>query len=274
MANISAKEVMKLRNQTGLPMMACKKALVEAGGDIDKAEELLRKQLKGKMEKRTDRVAGEGCVTVAINDEQTEAVLIEVRSETDFTAKNDRFRTGAASIADLALAHAPAGPFDAVEGMTPIIDDLRIATGENCSFARGHKLIGTAGTTAFGSYIHHDKKTGVLIQTEGSISEETLKKLCMHIAAAFPRPMGVTPDDIPADLVQKERQFRIDQAIESGKNQEIAEMMVKGGMRKFFSEVALVEQPFVMDTAIKIKDVVGPEARIIGFVRWTVGEES
>jgi len=274
MADISAKEVMKLRKQTGLPMMACKKALIEVGGDIDKAEELLRKQLKGKMEKRTDRVAGEGCVAVAINDEQTAAVLIELRAETDFTAKNDRFQAGAQTLADQALAHAPAGEFNAVEGMESTIDDLRVATGENCSFGRGHKFIGEAGTTAFGSYIHHDKKTGVLLHAEGSINDDTLRKLCMHIAAAHPRPMGVTADDIPADIVDKERQFRINQALESGKNQEIAEMMVEGGMRKFFSELALVEQPFVMDTAVKVKDIVGPEARIVGFVRWTVGEES
>ena len=271
MAEISAAEVMKLRTRTGLSMMECKKALQEVGGDIDQAEELLRKKLKGKMETRTDRAAGEGRVAIAAGNHA--AAIVELRAETDFTAKNEKFIGVVKRCAELAL-EGPAGESKASDAMTKLIDDLRITTGENCSLARAHKLIDEGGSNAFGSYVHHDGKTGVLIQADGDISDETLRQICMHVTAAVPRPLGVSADDIPANVVDKERRFRIEQAIESGKPKEIAEKMVEGGMRKFFEEVALLEQPFIMDPAKKVKDLVGPKARIVGFLRWAVGETS
>jgi len=272
MAEISAKEVMALRNKTGLPMMACKKALAEAGGDVEEAENLLRKQLKGKMESRTERTAGEGRIGIAINHKSGSATIVEIRAETDFTAKNEQFVSATERVAQLVLDEGHAGDVQANDAINSIVDEIRIATGENCSFARGHKLIGESGTTAYGSYVHHDGKTGVLIQATGSISDETLRQICMHIAAAHPRPLGVTADDIPSDLVEKERKFRVEQAMESGKPQEIAEKIVEGGMRKFFEEVALLEQPFVMDPGKKIKELIGSDATIEAFYRWQVGE--
>lgn len=273
MAEISAKDVMKLRNKTGLAMMACKKALQETGGDVDAAEDYLRKQLKGKMDTRTERPAGEGRLAVAINEAHTAAAIVELRAETDFTAKNEAFVKAASDIATMAL-NEHAGEVAVTDGMNAPIDNLRITTGENCSYARGHKLIGEAGKTTFGSYVHHDGKTGVLIQAEGSVGEDTLRQICMHITAAVPRPMGVTAADIPAHLLEKERAFRIEQAKESGKPQEIAEKIVEGGMQKFISEIALVEQDFVIDPSKKIKDLLGPDASISGFFRWEVGETS
>lgn len=271
MAEISAKDVMKLRNETGLPMMACKKALGETGGDVEAAKELLRKQLKGKMESRTERAAGEGRIAIAVNDRSGAATIVELRAETDFTARNEQFVALAKRVAELAID----GPTGEVKTPTPEmqapIDELRISTGENLSFARSHKLIGESGTTAYGSYVHHDGKIGVLVQATGDIAEESLRQICMHITAAPTRPLGVTQDDIPNDLVQKERSFRLEQAMESGKPQEIAEKIVEGGMRKFYEEVALLEQPFVMDPSKKIRDIVGP-ASIDGFLRWAVGE--
>lgn len=271
MAEINAKDVMKLRDQTGLPMMACKAALAQAGGDFEKAEELLRKQLKGKMESRTDRAAGEGRIGIATTREA--AAIVELRAETDFTAKNEKFVAAAKKIAELAI-ESHAGAVAVTPAMTAIIDDLRITTGENCSLARAHKLVQDPGTGGFGTYVHHDGKTGVLIQSEGSIAEETLRHICMHITAAVPRPKGITASDIPADVVAKERRFRVDQAIESGKPKEIAEKIVEGGMRKFFEEIALMEQPFVMDQTKKIKDIVGGKGRIVAFFRWQVGEQA
>ena len=271
MAQISAKDVMKLRNETGLPMMACKKALQEADGDFESAEQILRKQLKGKMEKRTERAAGEGRIGISTNAAAGTAAIVTVRCETDFTAKNENFINAVERIAALAVK-ADAGDVAATDEMNTVIDDIRITTGENCSYARGHKLIGETGTGAFGSYVHHDGKTGVLVQAEGSISEDILRKVCMHITAAFPRPLGITPEDIPADMVEKERAFRINQAMESGKPKEIAEKIVAGGMRKFFSEVALMEQPFVMDDKKTVRDIVGGDARIVSFLRWEDGE--
>ena len=271
---ISPKDVMSLRNRTGLPMMACKKALAEAGGDVDAAEELMRKQLKGKMDKRVDRAAGEGRIAIAVNFASGSAAIVELRAETDFTAKNEKFIEAAQKIADAALETHGAGEVT-IEGDTvAMIDDLRITTGENISVARAHKLVGETGTTAYGQYVHHDGKTGVLVQAEGSINEETLRKICMHVTAAVPRPLAITADQVPADVVEKERKFRIEQAVESGKPKEIAEKMVEGGMRKFFSEVALMQQPFVMDPSKTIADIVGEDATITAFLRWEVGEDA
>jgi elongation factor Ts len=272
MSDISAKEVMKLRNATGLSMMECKKALQEAGGDPEKAEEILRKKLKGKMEGRTDRPAGEGRIGIATNPDAGVAAIVEIRAETDFTAKSEEFQAGTKRAAELAMLEGHTGAVPELPGIKGIVDQLRIKTGENCSYARGQKISGETGTTAFGQYVHHDGKTGVLIQATGSISDETLRQLCMHVTAAVPRPAGITTRDIPANVVEKERRFRIEQAMESGKPKEIAEKMVEGGMRKFFEEVALMEQPFVIDPTKRIKDIVGPKATIVSFLRWQVGE--
>ncbi len=273
MAEINSKDVMALRNKTGLPMMACKAALGEAGGDPEKAEEILRKQLKGKMEGRTDRAAGEGRIGIHVNNDHTAAAIVEVRAESDFTAKSEKFVEMVGKVAKLAL-EAHAGAVSETPAIKSAVDEVRIATGENCSFSRGHKLLGEAGRTAFGAYVHHDGKTGSLVQAEGDISQETLRQVCMHVVAAVPRPQGVSAKDVPAAVVEKERKFRIEQAMESGKPKEIAEKMVEGGMRKFFEEIALMEQPFIMDPTKKVKDLVGPKASIIAFFRWQVGEST
>ncbi|MCC6284356.1 MAG: translation elongation factor Ts [Phycisphaerales bacterium] len=271
MPEINAKDVMKLRNKTGLPMMDCKDALEKSGGSFDAAEDYLRKKLKGKMEGRTARAAGEGRVGVAIAPDHAKATIVEVRAETDFTAKNEKFLNAVASIARQGLA-LPAGEFDATAEMQKPVDDLRITTGENCRFGRGKCFAGTAGKTRFGSYIHHDGKTGVLVQAEGEVSDELLKQVGMHIAAASPRPLGVSASEIPSSMVEKERKFRIEQAMESGKPKEIAEKMVEGAMKKFYSDVALLEQPFVMDPTKPVKDIVGSNGKIVAFARWQVGE--
>ncbi len=271
MADLNAKDVMRLRDRTGLPMMACKSALIEAKGDFDKAEEILRKQMKGKMDAKTDRAAGEGRVAVSVAREA--ASIVEIRTETDFTAKNEKFVATTQKAADLLINGQSGDIKPAPSEVQALIDELRITTGENASYTRGHKLTQDPGSGAFGSYVHHDGKTAVLVQAEGSINDETLRKICMHITAAVPRPQGLSADDIPADVVEKERRFRLEQAIESGKPKEIAEKMVEGGMRKFFEEIALLEQPFVIDPTKKIKDIVGPNARIVGFLRWQVGEQ-
>ncbi len=268
MADIGAKDVMKLRNQTGLAMMACKKALIAADGDFEKAEDILRKEMKGKMDARSDRIAGEGAIAILI-EPGSGAAMVELRAETDFSAKNETFREVAAKIAQMALA-ADDGEVAPAADMGALIDDLRASTGENISIARILKVAGDDQST-FGSYIHHDHKTGVVIEVTGDASDETLRQVCMHITAAVPNPMGITPDDIPSELVEKERKFRISQAVESGKPPEIAERMVEGGMRKFFGDVALLEQDYVIDPSKKIKDVL-PNATVKSFHRWAVGE--
>jgi elongation factor Ts len=274
MAEISAKDVMNLRNRTGLPMMDCKEALTQNGGDVTAAEDWLRKKLKGKMDKRTERAAGEGRIAVATDGGRGVATIVELRAETDFTAKNEKFVGAARKIAEMAMSAQGGGELQASPEMTALVDDLRISTGENCAVARVHKVVGEPGTTAFGSYIHHDGKTGVLIHATGSISDETLREIGMHITASPTRPLGVTAEQIPAPIVERERKFRIEQAMESGKPKEIAEKMVEGGMRKFYEEVALLEQPFIKDETKKVKDVLGKDGTIVAFYRWAVGEQA
>jgi elongation factor Ts len=269
MPEINAKDVMKLRDRTGLSMMACKAALTEAGGDIDKAEELLRKQLKGKMDARTDRAAGEGRVGVLLNADRSQAALIEIRAETDFTAKSEKFTEMMTKVLAEVIKAAP-GPVASTPAIAAALDEIRISTGENCSYARGEKLAGVPAAFAF--YVHHDGKTSSVVQGTGATPEATLKDVCMHVVAAVPRPQGLSASEIPAAVVEKERKFRIDQAVESGKPKEIAEKMVEGGMRKFFEEIALLEQPFVKDPAKKIKDLVGGTDKLVAFRRWQVGE--
>jgi len=272
MAEISAKDVMVLRQKTGLSMMECKKALLETGGDQQAAEDHLRKQMKGKMDTRTDRAAGEGQIAIAIDDSGRAATIVELRAETDFTAKNEAFRKAADELAKVALG-ANAGEVSKTEDMTKIVDDLRISTGENVSIARMHKLEG-GGSTMFGQYVHHDGKTGVLLQGEGSLSQDVARQICMHIASAQPRPAGVDRDSVPDHVIEKERRLAMEMAMESGKNEEIAAKMVEGKVNKLYSELALLEQDFVIDPSKKIKDLLPTDASIVGFLRWQVGEET
>lgn len=268
MAEISAKDVMALRNATGLPMMDCKQALMENNGDTAAAEEWLRKKLKGKMETRTDRAAGEGCIAVHVAGDA--ASIVELRAETDFTARNDQFKATADQVAK-AAAQQPAGDVRATDEMNTAVDRIRVSTGENISIARARTLTGGG---PYGVYIHHDGKTGVLVQGRGDVSTELLRDIAMHVAASPIRPLGVNPDDVPADVAEKERKFAIDQAMESGKPREIAEKIVEGKMRKFFEESALIEQPFVKDPEKKIKDLLPKGAGLRAFVRWQVGQEA
>jgi len=267
---ISAKQVMALRQRTGLSMMECKKALVESSGDQDAAEDFLRKKMKGKMDTRSDRAAGEGRIAVAVDG--TSAAIVEIRAETDFTAKNETFVNAAANAAKSALT-GDAGSVPASDETAKAIDELRISTGENISFARGVKLTGDAGV-CYGQYVHHDGKTGVLVQGKGDISDEVLRDICMHITAASPRPEGVSRDDVPAELIEKERKLAMEMAIEGGKNEEIAAKMVEGKINKLYSELALLEQPFVKDDSKKIKELLTGDQTLTAFFRWEVGEDA
>ncbi len=271
MADISAKVVMDLRNETGLSMMECKKALVEANGDKERAIDILRKAMKGKMDAKTDKAAGEGRIAIAI-DGAKGASMIELKANTDFTAKNETFVKLADSIAQDALK-APVGKFAAPAALSAKIDELRAQTGETIQLGRAEHIAGGAGVK-FGSYVHHDGKTGALIKAEGAIADDALRQICMHIVAATPRPQGVSASDIPPAAVERERKFRLEQALESGKPQQIAEKMVEGGMKKFYEDVALLEQPYVVDPTKKVKDIVGSGAKVIAFWRWAVGEQA
>jgi elongation factor Ts len=266
--SFTAKDVMALRQKTGLGMMDCKKALTECNGDTTAAEEWLRQNLKGKMAERTERATAEGRIGVAIDGGK--AVIVEVRTETDFTAKNEDFRAVIEDVTRAAFAQ-PAGPVQADDQISKRIDDARIATKENVNFARGEKLEGGG----FGSYIHHDGKRAALVQIDGTADNDLLTGICQHIVAHVPAPIGVTEQDVPAETMSKVRADAVQEAAESGKPPEIAEKIAEGKVRKFLQQNTLLDQMYVKDPTGKtsVKKMLPAGVTITRFIRYTVGAD-
>ena len=263
MAQITAAMVKALRDETGQGMMECKKALIEADGDIEAAQDVLRKKGLALADKRAGRETTEGLVAIRVGDDGASAAMVEVSCETDFCARNDVFRTMVDSIAEMALAEDE-GTIEATEPMKDAVQSALAQIGENMGYVRGIKI----AAPTVGTYLHHNSKVGVLIGFDGEIDTETLSGLCMHIA--FADPMGITVEDVPAELVEKERAFAKQQAIDSGKPPEIAEKIVEGKMRKFLAQKALLEQPYVREEKKKVKDILG-SATVTAFARFAVG---
>lgn len=263
---INPKDVMELRRRTGLGMMDCKKALTESAGDMKKAEALLRETLKGKMDARTDRAAGEGCISIAIKGDR--GAIVEVRSETDFTSRNAEFRTMADALATEAMAQS--GDVTMSPSMTAKLDDVRIKTGENVSFARGLALSGGS----FAKYIHHDGKLGVIMQYEGAIDPEHAAGICLHIAGFVPTPIAVDEHGLPKDIVDAKRAEATAEAKATGKPEQVAIKIAEGKLRKYFEENTLLGQPYLKDPEGKtiVKQLVPAGAKILRFVRFRVGE--
>lgn len=271
-ANISAKDVMALRQKTGLGMMDCKKALAENGGDMAAAEAALRDKLKGKMDERTDRAAGEGRISIEVTDEG--AAILEVRAETDFTARNDSFIEMADQAARDSVAQADGnGPAEVTftDEMKASLDEVRITTGENISFARGVAFKG--GT--YGRYVHHDGKLGVLVQFEGSVPEDLATGICQHVAAHVPTPLAVDEHGLPGEVVEAKRAEATKEAMDLGKPEEIATKIAEGKMRKFLEDNTLLGQKYVRSEDGKTVSEMLPEgARILHFVRMRVGSDA
>lgn len=265
MAEITAAIVKQLREDTGLGMMDCKKALDETGGDVNAAKELLRKKGFATAEKKAGRATKEGLVSIKTSPDRTSAAMIEVQCETDFCARNDEFKNMVAGLLSQAY-ESKDGPVPASAAMTDRLQQTLAKIGENMSYARGVKI----SASFIGQYLHHNNKVGVLVGLNGKVADEVVADLCMHIA--FANPMGIEPKDIPADLVAKEREFAKQQAIDSGKPAQIAEKMVEGKIKKFLAERALMEQPFVKDDKKQVKDILGG-VKVTAFARFAVGEE-
>ncbi len=265
---ITAKDVMALRKATGLGMMESKAALEEAGGDMQAAQDLLRTRGLAKMDGRADRESAEGKVAVAMSPDGKKGAIVEINTETDFTATNAAFVKMTQAIADLALAQS-AGDVQKTDAMQALIDEVRLTTKENVQFKAG-KVFAPGGGNV-GSYVHFTGKIAVLIEVAGEATAELLKDLCMHVSAVSPAPLGVNEDEVPADVLEKERQIAKAQALESGKPEAIAEKMVEGKIRKFLDEVVLTRQPFVKDDKKQIKDLLPKGTVIKQFVRYQVG---
>ncbi len=289
MAQITAALVKELRDKSGAGMMDCKKALAENDGNLEAAVDWLRKKGLSAAAKKSGRVAAEGLV--AVKSAGTRAAAVEVNSETDFVARNDQFQAFVAGIADVALDAGTdveaikAAAFPGSEkSVSETLTDNIATIGENQSIRRAFVLEVENGIVA--SYIHNAVATdmgkiAVLVALESTAGEETLaglgRQLAMHIAATNPASLDVA--DLDQELVEREKQVQIDKARESGKPDNIIEKMIEGRMRKYYEEVVLLKQDFVMDTEKKVEKVLAEAAKEAGaditlkaFARVELGE--
>lgn len=270
---ITASMVKELREMTGAGMMDCKKALGETDGDMDAAVEFLRKKGMAGADKKAGRVAAEGVIAIAISDDKKKAAVVEVNCETDFVAKGDEFKGFADEVASIVLATGIVDP-EAVlnEKMASgsSIDEVRrglvAKIGENMVIRR-IELVESTGE--IGKY-QHGEKIGVVVSMEGG-NETLIKDIAMHIAAA--NPAAISEAELDAEMVEKERNFQIDQAKDSGKPMEIIEKMIEGRMKKFLKEMTLLGQPFVKDPDQTVEKLLGSNsATVTSFIRFEVGE--
>ncbi len=267
--SITAAQVKELRERTGAGMMECKKALVETGGDMDAAIEHLRKTGLAKADKKSARVAAEGTVVHASRGNQ--AVLVEINCETDFVAKDDNFRRFADEVAELAIDNNDVDALSQAKlGNGQSVEDTRqqlvAKLGENIQVRRVAHM---ACDGALGAYIHGGR-IGVLVGVDDG-DEELARDIAMHVAAL--NPAFRDAEDVPADVIEKEKQVLVAQAEDSGKPPEIIEKMVTGRLKKHLAEITLTGQPFVKDGDITVgKLLSGKGASVTGFVRLEVGE--
>ena len=271
MATITAKMVGDLRAKTGAGMMDCKKALTESDGDMEQAIDLLRKKGLSAAAKKSGRVAAEGMIAAVGSDNV--GALVEVNSETDFVAKNDLFQVFANGVADVVLNQNPAD-VEALKALDfpgsgrSVADELnhQIATiGENMNLRRFARLESNSGVTA--SYVHGAGKIGVLVQLDSDKADdpkvaETARMLAMHVAAASPQYLS--RNEVPADVIEREKDIMRAKALESGKPENIVEKIIEGQINKFFGESCLLEQIYVIDTDHKVGKVVEALAKEIG----------
>jgi len=271
MAQITAADVKKLREMSGAGMMDCKKALNETGGDIDAAVDFLRKKGLSAASKKAGRVAAEGIV--ATLTEGGKGVVLEVNSETDFVSKNEQFIEFVNAIGQLILNQDPADVqalkslnFNGELNVEQALSQLIATIGENMSIRRFQR-IDVDGVAA--AYVHGAGKIGVLIGIEGNVDEATARGVAMHVAAA--NPQFIAREDVDEASVERERGVLSERAIASGKPEAIVDKIVSGQLNKFYSEVCLLEQDFVMDTDQKVGKAIG-KAKIVSMTRFQLGE--
>ena len=272
MANITASMVKELRERTGLGMMDCKKALVAAEGNIEKAIEDLRKNSALKAEKKSSRIAAEGIVLTKIAEDGNYGVVIEVNSETDFAARDENFLGFAQDALELAFCNSDADVGSLLaKGLEAERQALVQKIGENINLRRVDRLkFENADEGIVESYVHSNNKIAVLLTLRGG-DEAIARDIAMHVAAI--NPMVIRAEDVPEDILMRESEIYSAQARESGKPEEIVEKMIGGRLRKFITEVTLLEQPFVKDPDAKIGDLFREAgADIVNFVRYEVGE--
>ena len=271
MAEITASMVKELRERTDAPMMDCKKALSEATGDMQKAEEILRVRFGNKAAKSAGRVAAEGVVAIVISADGKSAAMVEVNCETDFVAKNDDFLALTKSLADMVLNQNPAdvAALSAMPLNGKTVEETRTELvgkiGENMSIRR---FVREAATGKFASYIHGNK-IGVLVDVSGD--EAIAKDIAMHIAASKPKSLDAS--GVSQELIDTERRVAIEKAKEAGKPEAMLEKIAEGTVQKFLKEVTLLSQPFVKDDKQTVEQVLKSKgSQCHGFKMFIVGE--
>ena len=291
MAAYTAKDVSELRQRTQAGMMDCKKALEECQGDMDQAIEWLRKKGISRGESRAGRTASEGRIVARAATDGSTGALVELNSETDFVARNEAFGQTAEKIADTLLAQgaiegvaasAEGSPLlqTAFGGAGTLAESLKQLTGtigENIVLRRYARF---GGSGAVGAYVHHNAKVGTLVEIAGLTGEagqQLARTIAEHVTAGVPTvPVAVTRDDVPAELVDRERRIFSEQAAASGKPANIVEKMVQGRVDKYYKEVTLLDQPWVRDDSKAIRDLVkaaGDGVSIRRFARFQIGQE-
>ena len=274
MAQITASLVKELRERTGAGMMDCKKALTQTDGDIDAAIDYLRENGIAKAAKKADRIAAEGLSYIEVKGNK--AVILEINSETDFVAKNEKFVALVKNVAEAILAAEPATLEEALHveaqgGTVEAVINEGIATiGEKLSLRR-FEVVTKSDADAFGEYSHMGGRIGVLTLVEGSTDEEAAKDVAMHIAALAPKYLDES--EVPADVLEHEKKVLTEQALNEGKPANIVEKMIVGRINKFLEEITVVNQKFVKDDSFTVEKFLASKGgKLAKFVRYEVGE--
>ena len=274
MANFGPKDIKKLREMTDAGMMDCKQALAATEGDMEKAVEWLRKKGLGAAAKKADKVAAEG--TLAIKTDGNKAIMVEINSQTDFVAKNEKFQSFVAEVVD----HVMANDFDSVEEInaSEIAGQsfadylaLQIATiGENLVVRRYAKVV-TDGS--IGSYVHANGRVGVIVASDIEGAEGALKNIAMHAAAM--NPSYINEAAVPAEVIEKEKEIAKEQLIKEGKPEAILEKILPGKIKRFLQDNTLENQKFVMDDKLTVGEYLkknANDAKLTEYVRFELGE--
>ena len=257
-------KIKEVRSRTGVGFGDCKKALEDAGDDIDKAIEIIRKQSAVKAAKKADRTAAEGLLAMHVSENGDSGAMVEVNSETDFAARNERFIDFANEAVKWVVKHGDSE----MEGLEEAREQLVQIIGENVSVRRAVRFVSQGGEV--GSYLHANDKLGALVEIRGG--DAVLgKEIAMHVTAM--NPMVLAADQMPEQVLRTERGIFEAQALESGKPESIVQKMVDGRVRKFLAESSLLDQPFVRDPGTKVGDLLDQAgARCLRFIRFEVGE--
>jgi elongation factor Ts len=284
MAEISAQAVKALRERTGAGMMECKKALADAKGDVDRAIELLRERGLAKGAKRAGRATSEGAIALAMSE--TAAGIVELGCETDFVAKTDDFQRLASRIAGAALAQPEAKTPDELLARAALQESVQAASGklgENVVLKRSARLA-VPGSGRTGGYVHAGGRLGVIVALEtaaaaGDGLDRLAKDVAMHVAAHDPSPVAIDRQGVPKPLLEKETEILRRQAEQEGKPPPVTERIVEGRLKKFYTEVCLLEQAFVKNPDQSVAQLLeeagkklGQPVRVTGFVRFKLGE--